>query len=330
VLNFIYYPVSFVLWAWHEAFGFLLGPDSHLAWALSVVFLAFTLQAILHRAFVRQSRSARRLQQLQPRIADIRTRYGHDRQKMAEEMQRLQREHGVNPFGGCLTLPVRIAVFIGLLQVLREFGPTNSDWSPRTENYFFGLEDVQSFNRSDIFGAKLGHWVMQGELALDTAGTSIASMLIVMIPLMIGAAVIAHVRAVHTVARQSAAQLLNPQTAMTNRLLLYVVPCVVVVVAPFVPLGLLLYWFSGSLWMLGQQYVVYRRIDAAESGMRGPTRARARPAARGKAGGSVRTGNPISILLDMAGAVGNGYLHTTALTIPEGHRPKQNTHVEDG
>ena len=54
MLNFIFYPVSFILWVWHEVFGFLLGPDNGVAWALSVMFLVFTLRAILYKPFVHQ------------------------------------------------------------------------------------------------------------------------------------------------------------------------------------------------------------------------------------------------------------------------------------
>jgi YidC/Oxa1 family membrane protein insertase len=271
VLNFIYYPVSFILWVWHEVFGFLLGPDNGIAWALSVMFLVFTLRAILYKPFVHQVRSMRRMQEFQPEIAKIRKKYGNDRQKQAEEMQRLQKEHGVNPLGGCLPVLVQVPVFIGLFHVLREFGPTNNDGSPRTENYFFGLEEVQSFNRSDLFGAKLGNWVLQGEEFLNAAGTSVASMLIVMIPLMIAAGIFTHITARHSVARQTAAQAENPQTAIMNRLMLYVFPIGVVVGAPFLPLAVLLYWVSNNLWTLGQQWVVYRRIDAEETAKREQT-----------------------------------------------------------
>lgn len=268
MLNFIYYPVSFILWVWHEVFGFLLGPDNGIAWALSVMFLVFTLRAILYKPFVHQVRSMRRMQEFQPEIAKLRKKYANDRQKQAEEMQRLQRDHGVNPLGGCLPVLVQVPVFIGLFHVLREFGPTNGDGSPRTENYFFGQEEVHSFNRSSLFGAKLGSWVTQGEQALNAAGTSIVSMLIVMIPLMIAAGIFTHITARHSVARQTAAQAENPQTAIMNRLMLYIFPIGVVVGAPFLPLAVLLYWVSNNLWTLGQQYVVYKRIDAEESAKR--------------------------------------------------------------
>ncbi len=140
MLNFIYYPVSFILWVWHEVFGFLLGPDNGIAWALSVMFLVFTLRALLYKPFVSQVRSMRKMQEFQPEIAKLRKKYANDKQKQAEEMQRLQKEHGVNPLGGCLPVLVQVPVFIGLFHVLREFNPILPNGAPRTENYFFGQD----------------------------------------------------------------------------------------------------------------------------------------------------------------------------------------------
>jgi YidC/Oxa1 family membrane protein insertase len=93
-------------------------------------------------------------------------------------------------------------------------------------------------------------------------------MVIVMIPLMIAAGIFTHITARHSVARQTAAQAENPQTAIMNRLMLYIFPVGVVVGAPFLPLAVLLYWVSNNLWTLGQQYVVYKRIDVEESAKR--------------------------------------------------------------
>jgi YidC/Oxa1 family membrane protein insertase len=274
VLNFIYYPVSFILWVWHKAFGYLFGESSGIAWALAVVFLVFTLRAILYKPFVGQVRSMRKMQEFQPEIAKLRKKYANDRQKQAEEMQKLQKEHGVNPVAGCLPVLVQVPVFIGLFHVLREFGPFLPNGAPRTENYYFDASGVQSFNDANLFGAKLGAWVTQGEAALRAlpgGGTTIANMLIVMIPLMIAAGIFTHITARHSVARQTAAQGENPQTAIMNKLMLYVFPIGVVVGAPFLPLAVLLYWVSNNLWTLGQQYVVYRRIDAEESSKREQT-----------------------------------------------------------
>jgi YidC/Oxa1 family membrane protein insertase len=261
VLNFIYYPVSWILWFWHEAFGYVFGPSSGAAWALAVVFLVFTLRAILYKPFVHQVRSMRKMQEFAPEIQKLKKKYGNDKQKLAAEMQKLQSEHGVNPVGGCLPMLVQVPVFIGLFHVLREFQPY------KTENYVFDRADVVSFNDASIFGAKLGASVIpyHGALPLSAYNTTISQMLIVMIPLMIAAGLFTHITARHSVARQTEAQMANPQAAIMNKLTLYIFPIGVVVGAPFLPLAILFYWVANNLWTLGQQRVVYNKIDREEA-----------------------------------------------------------------
>ena len=259
MLNFIYYPVSAIMWFWHKAFGYVFGEASGIAWALSVVFLVFTLRALLYKPFVHQVRSMRKMQEFAPEVQKLKAKYGNDRQKLAAETQKLQSQQGVNPLGGCLPVLVQVPVFIGLFHVLREFKPG------KTQNYIFGPSEVESFNAASLFGAKLGAWVTMGADELAALGTSITNMLIVMTPLMIAAGIFTHITARHSVARQTEAQAANPQSAIMNKLMLYVFPIGVVVGAPFLPLAVLLYWVANNLWTLGQQYVVYRKIDAEEA-----------------------------------------------------------------
>jgi len=264
VLNFIYYPVSFIMWVWHKAFGYIFGADSGVAWVLAVIFLVFTLRAILYKPFVGQVRSMRKMQEMAPEMQRLRKKYANDRQKLAQEMQKLQSENGANPLGGCLPVLVQVPVFIGLFHVLREFKPG------KTENYFFGADEVKSFVDSSFFGAKLGATVINTQYSTTTLaelGGNLTSQLIVMIPLMIIAGIFTHITARHSVARQAAnpAAMANSQTAIMQKLMLYVFPIGVVVGGPFLPLAVLFYWVSNNLWTLGQQYLVYKKIDAEEA-----------------------------------------------------------------
>jgi YidC/Oxa1 family membrane protein insertase len=66
------------------------------------------------------------------------------------------------------------------------------------------------------------------------------------------------------VARQSPEAAANPQTAMMNKLALYVFPLGVVVGGPFLPLAIILYWFSNNIWTFGQQHYVFGKIEKEE------------------------------------------------------------------
>lgn len=268
MLNFIYYPVSAILWFWHQAFGYLLGPGNGFGWALAVVFLVFTLRAVLFKPFVSQVRSMRKMQEFAPEIQKLKKKYGDDRTKMAAEMQKLQSEHGVNPLGGCLPVLVQIPVFIGLFHVLRSFNrPFLSDEQNRLiGNYVFSAVDVRSFLDARVFGVPLSAFITEPANLLSRYGDiSRWQIAAVAIPLTIVAGVLTHLTAKHSVERQNAAQAANPQAAIMNKLMVYLFPVGVVAGGPFFPLAILLYWLSNNLWTLAQQRLVYQRIDAEDA-----------------------------------------------------------------
>ena len=105
-LDVIYYPVSGIMWLWYKLFALILGPTNFFSWALSVMFLVFTLRALLYKPFVKQIRTTRQMQELQPQIKALQKKYGKDRQRMALEMQKLQRgarvqsDPGLSPHAG--------------------------------------------------------------------------------------------------------------------------------------------------------------------------------------------------------------------------------------
>jgi YidC/Oxa1 family membrane protein insertase len=261
VLDFIYIPVSAILWFWHKVFGAIpfLGPNHGLTWALAVVFLVFTLRALLFKPFVSQVRSMRKMQEFAPQIRKLQEKYKGDRQRVTQEMQKLQAEHGVNPLGGCLPILIQIPVFIGLFHVLREFKPG------KTSNYVFGADEVNSFLQADLFGTKLSAYMTLAQDQLALLDTTRVATALVAIPLMIIASIATHITARHSVERQSAAAAANPQAAIMNKLTLYIFPIGVLVGGPFFPIAILIYWLSNNLWTLGQQWVVYRKIDQEES-----------------------------------------------------------------
>jgi YidC/Oxa1 family membrane protein insertase len=258
VFDFIYYIVSFILWCWHKVFGFVLGPSNFIGWALAIILLVFTLRLVLLKPAVAQIRSMRKMQKFAPEMKKIQKKYANDRQRQAQEMQKLQREHGVNPLGGCLPLILQIPVFLGLNHVLRSFRPGTS------EVYFFKSADVHSYLDAKLFGAHLGDAVFGIGSLGGTPGWhwSVAP---VAIPLMIAASIATHFTARLSVQRQEAMGTpVTGQTAMMNKLTLYIFPLGVLVFGGGFPVGLLLYWLSNNAWTLAQQHFVFKRMDREE------------------------------------------------------------------
>ncbi|MET9489131.1 membrane protein insertase YidC [Nocardia sp. NPDC006630] len=275
MLDFIYYPVSAILWFWHQAFGFVLGKDNGFAWALSVVFLVFTLRLVLFKPFVKQVRTTKQMQELQPQIKELQKKYKNDRQQMTIEMQKLQKDHGFNPLMGCLPVLLQVPVFLGLFHVLRSFNRTGHGIgqvgmtpyeNAHTANYIFSPGDVQSFLTARLFGAPLSGFMTEKANVLQSFAEyggvpSKVAIAAVSIPLMIIAGLATHFNARASVQRQSEAAAANPQAAMMNKLALYVFPLGVIVGGPFLPIAILLYWVSNNIWTYAQQHLVFGRME---------------------------------------------------------------------
>ncbi|GAC84005.1 membrane protein insertase YidC [Gordonia paraffinivorans] len=283
MLDFIYYPVSGIMWVWHWLFSHVT-PDTPggngIAWALSVVFLVFTLRAILYKPFVKQIRTTKKMQEINPQLQAIRKKYAKDRVKMTEEMQKLQREHGFNPLLGCLPMLLQIPVFIGLFHVLRSFNRMGTGMGQlgmsaaetrSTGNYVFSADQVQNFLDARLFGVPLSAYLTEPVTefqAFVTPGAEVdftrMNIAYVVVPMMIIASIATHMNSRASVSRQPEAALENPQTRMMNNLALYIFPIGILVTGPFFPVAILLYWMSNNIWTYGQQHLVFGKIAKEE------------------------------------------------------------------
>src|SRR5699024_6322834 len=96
------YPVSLVMKFWHWALGFVVDPDSGIAWVGSVLLLVVTVRLLLLRSMWRQQYSMRKMAQLAPKMKELQNKYKdrkspEDKQEQAKEMQALYSGAGVNP-----------------------------------------------------------------------------------------------------------------------------------------------------------------------------------------------------------------------------------------
>ncbi len=253
--GFILYPVSAILWFWHKVFGAVLGPQNGFAWVLAVFFLVFTLRVLLLKPALSQIRAGRKMQKFAPQIQKLREKHKNDRQRMAQEMQKLQSEQGVNPLGGCLPALVQIPVFLSLFHVLRNFDPNAQS------NFVFGRQGVESFINADIFGAKLSNWITQPSAVLQEFGTTRAEMIAVGVPLMIVASIATYYTMRMSMRRQTDASMANPQSAMIGKAMMYLAPIGALISGWFLPLAVLVYWLANNVWTLGQQHFLSNKVD---------------------------------------------------------------------
>ncbi|MDP3731471.1 MAG: membrane protein insertase YidC [Candidatus Omnitrophota bacterium] len=87
-------------------------------WGTTIVILSILIYAILYPLTLKQMRSMKQMQALQPRIEELRKSYKDNPKKLNTEIMKLYREYKVNPFSGCLPLILQMPIFFALYQVL--------------------------------------------------------------------------------------------------------------------------------------------------------------------------------------------------------------------
>ena len=115
----LYYAISFILILFHSLWTWLgLDPAGGAAWALSIIGLTLVIRAALIPLFVKQIKSSRNMQLIQPKVKELQKKYGHDREKLAQETMKLYKDSGTNPFASCLPILLQMPIFFALFGML--------------------------------------------------------------------------------------------------------------------------------------------------------------------------------------------------------------------
>ncbi|MGW4977970.1 membrane protein insertase YidC [Streptomyces mirabilis] len=250
LFSFITTPVSWVIVQFHSVYGKIFGPDTGWAWGLSIVSLVILIRICLIPLFVKQIKSTRAMQTLQPEMKKIQERYKNDKQRQSEEMMKLYKETGTNPLSSCLPILAQSPFFFALYHVLngiatgKTIGVINQ-----------GL--LESAQKAHIFGAPLAAKFTDGADKVAQLGATLTDVRVVtaiMIVLM------------------SSSQFYTQRQLMTKnvdttvktpfmqqqKMLMYVFPVMFAVFGINFPVGVLVYWLTTNVWTMGQQMYVIR------------------------------------------------------------------------
>ncbi|SFT99084.1 YidC/Oxa1 family membrane protein insertase [Geodermatophilus amargosae] len=255
MLDWLYTAIAWVMKQWHAVFSTFLPPAGGITWALSIVFLVVTVRLILFPLFVKQVKSQRAMQEIQPEIQKLRKQYGADRQGFSQAMMALQKERGVNPLAGCLPILPQIPVFLSLFHVLRRLRPDAQGL------YSWDDQLTDQAARAELFGAPISSsFNMTGQKATDILalpGVTEGGIRVVALVLMVIMCATTFFTQKQIMARSGPVE---GQAAMVQKLLLYGMPISLFVTGFFFPIGVLLYWMTNNLWTLGQQFFILRKM----------------------------------------------------------------------
>ena len=248
------WAISYV-WVWIHDLLVLLGMSSGsgLAWVLSIVLLTILVRIAIIPLFLKQIRSSRAMQAIQPEMRKIQEKYKGkkdqvSRQKMMEETQALQRKHKVSPFASCLPMLVQMPVLFGMYRAIIAVssisvgtyiyrGEPTDHLGPLTASV---SEEIVN---STVFGVRLSHTLRD---SFDQPGvvTVFVAAIVLMVALQFFSMRLSFSRNMPDMGD-------NPM-AQSQRSMMYVMPLMFIVSGAFFQMGVVIYTVTASFWALGQ------------------------------------------------------------------------------
>ena len=200
---------------------------------VAIILLTIVVRLLIFPITLKSLKSQKALQDLQPKLNDLKEKYKGDKPALAKATMELYKQEKVNPASSCLPLLIQLPVFIALYQAMTiglKGGGAELLYSfvgnPGTVQAFaFGFLDLAAKNIPIAFLAGLSQYVQAKMMStnkpkLKTEGSKDEAMLVMM-----------------------------------NKQMLYVMPAMTVVIGSSLPGGVILYWLITNLLSIVQQYV---------------------------------------------------------------------------
>jgi YidC/Oxa1 family membrane protein insertase len=112
------------------------------SYAAAIIVLTIIIKTLLWPVQNKATNEMRKMAALSPKMTEMREKYKDDPQKLNEEMMKLYREYGVNPFSGCLPMLIQIPIFFGFYAML------GSAIELRNSSFFW----IQDLSQPDTVG----------------------------------------------------------------------------------------------------------------------------------------------------------------------------------
>lgn len=270
LMGYIYTALSWLMLTWHSAWA-KIGAGEWLAtnwdWILAIVFMVLTVRGLLFPVFVKQIKSQRAMQALQPKIKELQEKYKGDKQGLQQAQMELMRKEKANPLMGCLPLVIQWPIFVGVFHLLRHLKPTQ----PLHNRTLYGWTQSEFYSASHakLFGVPIPSTMKDNP---TTSGLIVTGVLVL---IMVASTYMTSKQMINKTGWAT-----DPTQLMMQRLMLYFLPLTLIFSGVFFPLGAVIYYVVSNLFSLGQQYYVLHKFPPPA--MPGAKPSAGKPAANGK------------------------------------------------
>lgn len=208
---------------------------------VGIVILVITLiiRLVLYPLTSSSIKAQKSLQDLQPKLEEIKKQFPGDKQKQSLATMALYKEHKVNPFTSCLPMLVQLPILIALYLVMRD-GLASSNLAQNLYGFVHNPEKVNEISLGFI----------------NLANPSIV------LAVLAGAAQFWQAKMLtrKSPPKEAGAGAKDENmAAMMNKQMLYFMPFMTIIIGMKLPAGLTLYWFASTLLMAVQQLILFRK-----------------------------------------------------------------------
>jgi YidC/Oxa1 family membrane protein insertase len=204
---------------------------------ITIIILTIVIKLILLPLSKQSIKSQKALQELQPKIDEIKKTYAKNKEEMSKAMMQLYKDSKVNPFSSCLPLIIQLPFLFAVFRVFRT-GLSNG-----------ALNLVYSFiNRPEMINS-----IAFGFLDLNKPNIFLA--------ILAGAAQFWQTKMMMTKKPEVAIEGSKDENMMAimNKQMLYFMPIMTVFIGISLPGGLSLYWFITTLLTILQQMYIFKK-----------------------------------------------------------------------
>jgi YidC/Oxa1 family membrane protein insertase len=207
---------------------------------LAIIAVTLLVRLVLYPLSAKQIRSQRAMQELQPRINEIREQHKDDREAQSKALMAFYKANKVNPLSSCGPLIVQTAFIYPLFFVFR------------------------MAITGEAFGDRLYPFISHPQLPLNTHFLGVLDLAATHnIPLAVLTAAAQFLQSWMLVRQRKqqgqtqAGKPKDPAQALSNNLV-YIFPLLTGYFAYTFPAGLALYWLASTLFAIGQQAIIMR------------------------------------------------------------------------
>lgn len=236
---------------------------------VAIILLTIVVGVVLFPLTLKQTRSMKAMQELQPELKRLQKDLKHDRQALQEQTMALYKEHGVNPAAGCLPLILQMPIWFALFSVLRSFGAT--DVAERTKFVLEGSRLSADLSLTPPRGTTF-LWMNLEITPRDAFQQSWVEAIpyLILILIVMGTA---YYQQAQTMAKSKQN---GQQQQVPGQAIMKIFPFFFGFISFSMPTGLVVYFAASQIFRIGQQALILSLDKRAEA--KGTTKKRREPA----------------------------------------------------